>query len=879
MLELKEIKKDYISSNLKVEALKGVNLSFRQKEFVSIIGPSGCGKTTLLNIIGGLDKYTDGDLLINNMSTKTYTDKDFDIYRNHKIGFVFQNYNLIPHQTILENVELSLLISGESKHQRKKKAKEVLDLVGLKGLYNKKPNQLSGGQCQRVAIARAIVNNPQILLCDEPTGALDSETSIQVMDLLKEISLNCLVIMVTHNNELALKYSSRIITLKDGLVTNDTNPYKIDTNIRTKDDNVKLTARMNFFSALKLSLKNLLSKRKRTILTVIDASIGIIGVSSVLSISNGVTEFISNLENDMLSGNPIKISQSGYDYESLLGLLTTSEKSQIIKKDGYISIDNMLEYYSKKYNNVSNFKLNNEITNDYLDYINNMPTSYYNDIVYNYDIDVTNNIYTEYKDLLNSESNYYSLSHINNLYNEVLDNYDFKDISLISTTLSSKIFQLPNNYDYVLSQYDIITGHMPTKCNEMILVVSSNNTISDIMMSLLGYYSEEELINILNKCKDSSLENTNKDNFSYDEILNKNFIYYKNDDIYNYQEYSNCYYNYEYNANNLDKSKGYELKISGILRLKEDISYGTLSNGLYYTNDFVAKFRDDNKQSHITNYAKDKNINTVIMNGMPLKGIYYKYDYTIDNINIISTYGCLGTGTSIVSNLSNFIDSSSTYDDELKLEYYSLSLHNLGGGELPKKVYIYPLDFESKNLITNYLDVWNEEIDIIINNKLLTYTQRNTITYTDNLELIVNIVDELIDTITLMLIGFTSLSLIVSCVMIAIVIYVSVIERIKEIGVIRSLGGRKIDITNLFNAETFILGSFSGIIGIVFTFIIQIFVNIFINKYYGLNNMMKLSVNISITMILLSIILTMLSGLIPACFASRKNPSDALRCE
>ena len=532
MLKLVNIKKDYYVADLVVHALKGVNISFRNSEFVSILGPSGCGKTTLLNIIGGLDHYTDGDLQIDNITTKKYGDRDWDTYRNHRIGFIFQSYNLIPHQTILENVELALNISGIERNERIKRAKKALDEVGLAGQYNKKPNQLSGGQCQRVAIARALVNEPDILLADEPTGALDTQTSIQIMDLIKEISKKRLVIMVTHNPELAEKYSTRIIRLLDGEVIDDSNPVLDSEQLEVIEEVNTKKSKLGFWSAFKLSARNLKSKFKRTAMVCFAGSIGIIGVASVLSVSTGITGYIADMQDDMLSGNPITIERETYDISKLMDMAPSSSKQEIVNEaleKGYINVDKVVEMLVKTGNSIENIKVTNDINQQYVDFVNAMPEDYYSAIVSYYGIDVTNNIYTNmyFDDYTQEELT--SLSSILTKYMKMLENTQYKDLSSYLSILGDTFMQAPNNEDFILSQYDIVSdaskSKVATEADEIMIVIDKNDKLTDLLLAQLGYYTQDEFLNIVYKATEDSEYDSSKDKFkfSYDELIGKEF--------------------------------------------------------------------------------------------------------------------------------------------------------------------------------------------------------------------------------------------------------------------------------------------------------------------------------------------------------------------
>ena len=886
ILSLVGIKKDYkLGNNDLVHALKGVSINFRENEFVAILGPSGCGKTTLLNIIGGLDKYTDGDLIISGVSTKTYKDRQWDVYRNHRIGFIFQSYNLIPHQTVLENVELALTIAGLSKKERQEKAREVIDRVGLKGLYNKRPNQLSGGQCQRVAIARALVNEPEILLADEPTGALDTTTSTQIMDLIKEISSEKLVIMVTHNPDIANKYSTRIVNLLDGEIISDSNPLDSLSTIDNKqNDNWK--AKMKFRTAFRLSLRNLLSKLRRTILVCIAGSIGIVGVSTVLAVSAGVHNYIDSIQDDMLSGNPITITENSIDLQSMLGESSTRQKLEILQENGYVKVNSIVESLIKRSQTMNSYAISNDITKEYVDYVKAMPKENYKAIKFDYGFDVSNNIYAGWK--LNStyDEDVMSISSIINMYTSVLEMTDFKDYASYITQVTDNIMMAPNNKDYIESQYDMLKGKVATKKDEVMLVVNKNRQLTDILLAELGYYSQDEFIQIIYKNTDNENydENLDKEKFSYDELLNKELIYYPNDSIFtkNEGEYAEIR-PFNYKAYKDDTfNNGLNLKIVGILQPKDDISYGCLQSGLYYTEELSEYMKDINYESEITTYYKDKDISTITsgeyeMSGYKVQtGVTYKYKYYFNEVEYDNVTGYLGKVSAfdsiygMISSMISGLSGISTGKDS-NSKIYQITLRQLGGENIANSIYIYPNNFEDKYLVTSYLDKWNEEAEVDENKSIVKYN--------DNLEIIISLINNMIDMITYALIAFTALSLLVSTVMIGIITYVSVVERVKEIGVIRSLGGRKRDVSHLFNAETFIIGLVSGILGILITMLFALIINIIIGYVADINTIAIVRVNDAAIMIGVSIILTLISGLIPAQSAAKKDPVVALRTE
>lgn len=892
MLRLNDIKKTYVTGDLKVEALKGINLSFRSSEFVAILGPSGCGKTTLLNIIGGLDNYTSGDLLVGGKSTKEFKERDWDVYRNHRIGFVFQSYNLIPHQTILENVELALTIAGINKEERQKRAKEALDKVGLNGLYKKKPGQLSGGQCQRVAIARSLVNEPEILLADEPTGALDTETSIQIMDLMKEVAKDKLVIMVTHNPDLANKYATRIVRLLDGNVIEDTMPFSSEDEIKEVEkinaDNVEVKkekAKMSWWTAFKLSSKNLLSKLKRTILTCIAGSIGIVGISAVLAVSSGVSDYIVSMQDDMLSGNPITIEETTLDLTSLMRNLSTGDKLDIL--ENYANVDSLLEYVSKNLIGEDASVITNDINEEYINYLKAMPSEYYNAIDYNYGINVANNIYTDfqYDNEGQIESDTPSLTTILSMYKSLLEAQpEYQQFSSLIMSLISSMSQVLPNEEYIMSQYDLKYGKFPTQENELLLVLNKDQSIADLTLAQLGYYTQEEFLSL-------AMDNDPDDDllrFSYEELTNKKFYYYPNDSIFIENTNLGLLQPFDYVSYASDTSQTpLTLNVVGIVMPKEDLSYGCLSSGFYYTEALTNRMINDAKNSKIVQYANKQMELTgsedfyfgVTVQGTLIYKIgfsYHYYDFDLTNRVDVTQEQGLPAGNMSTSIFSSFIGNITTSGP---------SLRELGGYDLPNSIKIYPLSFEEKDLVTSYLDAWNRDGDLSYTNndgQLITLTKEerpNEITYSDPMELIITIINDMINIVTIALICFTALSLVVSCVMIAIITYVSVMERVKEIGVIRALGGRKKDVSNLFNAETIIIGATSGLFGIGVTYILSLIVNLVVDSLFNVFPIANLLWWQALIMLLVSILLTAISGFIPARSAAKKDPAVALRTE
>lgn len=943
MLRLSNITKTYKSGETTLQALKGISLSFRKNEFVSILGPSGCGKTTTLNIIGGLDKYTSGDLFIGGVSTKDFKDRDWDVYRNHRIGFIFQSYNLIPHQTVLGNVELALTISGISKKERIEKAKKALDKVGLSDKYYKLPNQLSGGQCQRVAIARALVNEPEILLADEPTGALDTETSLQIMELIKEISKEKLVIMVTHNPDLAYKYSTRIISLLDGEVESDTNPFseedeikecekiKLDTGYNEETAS-KEKAKMSLWTAIKLSAKNLFTKRKRTALVSLAGSIGIVGVSMVLAVSSGVQGYITSMQDDMLSGYPLTIAESSYDLNSLVNGSSSREAlTKLEVQDGKVNVNKMVEYLLEMSKNQQSMLVSNEIDERYVQFVNDMPSSYYSALSYDYGINPTNNIYTTFKTNKDGSESIQSLSSILENYKAVLDaTNDYKNLSTYIDMFANSIAQAPGNKDYILSQYDVLEGKVATKANEIMLVVSKKTETADVLFGEMGYYAQDEFLSLCYKAADETKQNENsnydeellKYRFTYEEILDKSFYYLPNDSVYTKNNVVGVSLKapYEYSYKLTDEeasSQGTELKVVGILRPKDSISYGCLSSGFYYTEAFTERYLNDNKNSEIANYIKNYNKKsdsdednesiqsgsiTTSTGGVEMNvemGVAYTLDYQYDSFDdgVKTTksgskrcfVGDSSQSTSIMSLIGSMMPGGSSSTGSI-YNLKTLSVRCVGGNLLPSQINIYPLNFDSKYLVTDYLDKWNAHEDITLSNgTIIPYENysidssgnplvRSEIKYTDTIGVMITLINTLINVVSISLICFTALSLVVSTVMIGIITYVSVVERIKEIGVIRALGGRKRDVSNLFVAETVIIGLGSGIFGIGITYVASAIVNICLYGMAGFN-VCALPASQAFIMIGVSVLLTLISGLFPARSAARKDPVVALRTE
>ena len=739
MLKLKNIKKEYQVADMKVEALKGINLCFRRNEFVSILGPSGCGKTTTLNIIGGLDHYTSGDLFINGRSTKEFKDRDWDVYRNHRIGFIFQSYNLIPHQTILGNVELALTISGVNKAERIEKAKKALDRVGLKGQYHKKPNQLSGGQCQRVAIARALVNEPEILLADEPTGALDTQTSIQIMDLISEIAKERLVIMVTHNPELAYKYSTRIIKLLDGNVLEDSNPYSEDdeakeileynNQLEANEIKIKEKAKMSLWTSFKLSARNLNSKFKRTFMVALAGCIGIVGVSTVLAVSNGVQNYIGDMENDMLSGNPVYITTSSLDYSSIMTGGISSNPNEINKEHDRTKI--FINSLVQTLVNMNGVTSTNKIGSEYMKFLEKMPDDACELIKYDYGYSIAPNIYTDFKTGDGIVHNM-SVSAIQATYASVLNNVE--ELSDYSSMISSVtvMSEIPSNAKYLSQQYEVLYledgltfEDVINDKNALIAVASKNsNTLNDLELAQYGYFSQELFLNYCYKVGNSKKYSKEPalqlpESLSYETLANKKFTWYPNDTVYTQgtsdeklgdkfyasaysdgtlsKETDSKYDNYKRNA--FEKTGDcVDLNVKCVIRLKDDLSYGCLtSGGLYYTNALSKHMRELNYNSEIATSARNSNDTLYNIE------LGYNFKFDGDSSKTLENYYLTSGNGAIMDYIAQFMGGSSSTN-----KVTSYTLNKLGGGDNPETVYFYCKDFAQKDKLTNYLDIWNK---------------------------------------------------------------------------------------------------------------------------------------------------------------------------
>ena len=856
MLKLIDIKKEYIMSSEVVHALKGVSITFRNTEFVSILGPSGCGKTTLLNIIGGLDRYSSGDLIINGVSTKKYKDKDFDTYRNHKIGFVFQSYNLISHLNVLSNVELALTLSGVSKSERRARAIDVLKRVGLEDQLYKKPNQMSGGQMQRVAIARALINDPEIILLDEPTGALDSKTSVEIMELIKEIASDKLVIMVTHNPELAEEYSSRIIKLRDGRVIDDSNPYEEENTLKSEEEISKTS--MSFFTALRLSFNNLLTKKGRTFLTAFAGSIGIIGIALILSLSNGVQSYIDGVEEDTLSSYPITIERDAVDFAGLLEEMMKMAQTDDDNDSGKIRSKNimndMLETMTsdKNSNNLERFKAYIDGNKEFLNNTSN--------IQYGYSLKI--NVYNED---INDE-----IVRVNP--NDIVDKMGLSNAFEMSSSVMSESYmntndvwqELYNDEELLNSQFEIVKGKMPSKYNEVALVVDSNDEISDYTLYALGYLDQDELIDNMNKLlKGEKVKASKEHSYDYDDFIGDKFKLVLNTDYYDKVNgiWTDKSDDEKYIKAMLEEKQ--ELEIVGIIKPTSSTNNVLMYGGIGYTDELTEYVVNQiHEQDIVKEQLENKDVNV----------------FTGTKFNKDEEFSLSSLSTSQQQYLMGL-------SDEEKLEFYEKykkyseatyesNLESLGYVDLenPSIINIYAKDFDSKEKVADLIEDYNKDVKA-------SGDEEDIINYTDLVGVMMSSVKKIINMISYVLIAFVAVSLVVSSIMIGIITYISVLERTKEIGILRSLGASKKDISRVFNAETFIVGLISGLIGIGVTILITIPANIIVYNLTDVENIAVLPMVGGLILVVISVVLTLIAGLIPSKIASRKDPVEALRTE
>ncbi|MBQ6104338.1 MAG: ABC transporter ATP-binding protein/permease [Lachnospiraceae bacterium] len=910
MLVLQNITKDYPVGDETVHALKGVSLSFRESEFVAILGPSGCGKTTLLNIVGGLDRYNDGDLIINGRSTKEYSAKDWDAYRNHSIGFVFQSYNLIPHQTVLKNVELALTLSGVSKSERRKRAVEVLEKVGLGDQLNKKPNQMSGGQMQRVAIARAMVNNPDILLADEPTGALDTETSIQIMDLLKEISKTKLVIMVTHNPDLADQYATRTVKLLDGKITGDSMPVT-----ETVDEEAGKKANrtsMSFFTALSLSLTNLMTKKARTFLTAFAGSIGIIGIALILSLSNGVQEYIDRVQEETLSTYPLMIQQQTADTSALLSaLLGVRNSDSEVHEDGRIYSSNAMGEMMNallseiKINDLESFKKFLESNDEIKELVS--------DIKYTYTCEP--NIYMKdtskgviqlnpstimsamYSAMGASESTVSEFSSMSSMYG--------------SAATMSVFTELLDNEELMHSQYDLIAGKWPAEWNEVLLIVDDNNEISDFALYSIGLKDPTEVEGKIRRMFLGEKIESEKISFSYDDLLALTFRLVIPADYFTYNTVSRQWESRQNDETYMkellfDPEKSAEIRVVGIVRPDEEAVATSANGAIGFTKKLTEYIVNESAKREIVKQQL-ADPDTDVFTGIPFEKTKeltpeeIRAEF-IANLDVMSETE--RAQTEMMFKMMIETDDTGAFDqlkqamaagqefsladfinalpDEMLLSLskssgqkttkntYDTNMMLLGYARLenPYMISIYPKDFKAKDRITEIIKEYNASVP-----------EETKIEYTDFIALLMSSVSTIINAITYILIAFVAISLIVSSIMIGIITYISVLERTKEIGILRSIGASKRDISRVFNAETMIIGFVSGALGILVTVLLNIPINIIIHHFVDISRLSRLPILGAVILIVISICLTLIAGLIPSRIAAKKDPVTALRSE
>lgn len=888
MLELNRIVKNYKVGDTEIHALKGISVKFRENEFVSVLGQSGCGKTTLLNIIGGLDQYTSGDLIINGKSTKQYKDKDWDTYRNHSIGFVFQSYNLIPHQTVLSNVELALTLSGVSKAERRKRATEALEKVGLGDQLNKKPNQMSGGQMQRVAIARALVNEPDILLADEPTGALDSETSLQIMELLKEIAKDKLIIMVTHNPELAEKYSTRIIRLLDGEIIDDTLPY--DGTEETKKESAekpavfKKKASMSFWTALSLSMNNLMTKKGRTFMTAFAGSIGIIGIALILSLSSGAQDYIDRVQEETLSSYPLTIEGTSIDMTTMMTtMMSMAQGNGEDFDEGKIYPQNVMTtmmeamFAEISSNDLESFKVFLESgESDIQNLVSDIKYSYSTPLTI-YKADTSDGVYR-----VNPTSVYDSmgLSHMSEM-NKMYE-------SSMSMGMFSMWRELISKEEILNSQYEVLAGHMPENYNEVILVVNKYNQVTDYTLYSLGILDDSELSDAVQRTIDGeTVEEINSvESIDFNELLGLKFKLFINPDYYA-----------EENGVWVDKSgdsifmteqinNSEEIEIVGIVRPSDNTAASSEIGSIGYKSELMTHLINKVNDSEIVKKQKG-NPDVDVFTGIefPTEEEEEQPPMTMEDIQAYIMTLDPETQQTVMGQLAQAQEMGMT-DEQIAKAFaeqlagpstdatYDGNLALLGVSDLanPSSINIYPKDFESKELITDIIDDYNKRMDDAGKDEMC-------IQYSDIMGIMMNSVTTIIDAISYILIAFVAISLVVSSIMIGIITYISVLERTKEIGILRSIGASKRDISRVFNAETLIVGFAAGAIGIIVTLLLNIPINMIITYLTDVHDLCHLPPVGGAVLVVISMALTLIAGLIPSRVAAKKDPVTALRTE
>ena len=895
MLKLTDIVKSYSSGSARVEALKGINIEFRENEFVSILGPSGCGKTTMLNIIGGLDRYDSGDLSINQKSTKKFKDGDWDAYRNHSIGFVFQNYNLIPHQSVLSNVELALTLSGVSKSERRKRAADVLEKVGLGDQLRKKPNQMSGGQMQRVAIARALVNNPEILLADEPTGALDSETSVQIMELLKEIAKEKLVIMVTHNPELAEKYSSRIVRLLDGVIIDDTNPYHPGEYTATKTEATdaakkkrksrKEKTSMSMLTAFSLSLNNLMTKKGRTLLTAFAGSIGIIGIALILSLSNGFQLYIDKAQEDTLSSYPLTIQKESVDLSVMIATLqeqnsgeTDHDKDKIYSSTVMADLMNTM-IADAKTNNLAKFKKFIE-----QDENGRKMSDYTSAIQYSYDAPLN---------VFNADTSSGVVQVNPSTVMEKMMPEQASSSSMLSPNANNFWCELLQNQTLLESQYDILAGRWPQAYNEVIIAVTEKNEISDVELYSLGLKDQKEVDESMRKIMSGEQADIKQLCFTYEELLDLRFKLLLSPELYAKDPVTGTWKNLREDEILLKKAvdNGTDIKVVGIVRPNPDAASASISGVIGYTHELMEYVIDKTNDSELVR-AQKADPDTDVFTGLPFEkdeepanqpdlsamtpeqAAQYQQEAEQKQKQMDEYIATLPEETqqylaslsqeeraALIAGYMQQAQPKTTYQENLT----KLGVANM---EDPSIIRLYPIDFESKENIEQIISDYNKD-----------KPEEEQISYSDIVGIMMNSISTIINMISYVLIAFVSISLVVSSIMIGIITYISVLERTKEIGILRSIGASKKDISRVFNAETLIIGFVSGALGIGTTLLLNIPINMLIKSLSGISNVSRLPWNGAVVLVFISMTLTLIAGLIPSGLAAKKDPVVALRTE
>ncbi len=912
MLILKNIIKDYVAGDTTVRALNDVSINFRESEFVSILGPSGCGKTTMLNIIGGLDRYTSGDLIINGRSTKTFKDKNWDTYRNHSVGFIFQSYNLIPHQTVLANVELALTLSGVSKKARKERAIEALKQVGLGDHIYKKPNQMSGGQMQRVAVARALINNPDIILADEPTGALDSETSLQIMELLKEISKDKLIIMVTHNPDLAYEYSNRIIKVSDGKVVDDSNPFIPEENDK-KTEKVKAREEkkkgkkpsMSLVTAFGLSLRNLGTKRGRTFLTALAGSIGIIGIALVIALSTGIQNYVDKVQNDTLMAYPMSVERESINTDNIMNAMmgmsqeileSDNEEDKVYVNDMLTQMINTFVAQSSS-NNIESFKKYIEDNREAFDALCNDIQFKYTTPLNIYKADTSNGVVKVNPNTAMTDMTSSMMSGME----------DFMSSSMIDSWV-----ELIGDTEVISKQYDIIHGRLPVEKHEVVLMVDGNNEINELMLYALGIKDQKELsTNLMNAIANSEELQTAEDVYTFEEICDMRFKLVLNSDYMKKDAETGLWKDMSANTAYVEKlvEKGLELEIVGILRPKKDNVLSVGTGGIGYMStlmDYALEQTEKSQvvQEQLNNPDKDVisglefmnlGINDFDLVDIDMSLIDMSYLNITPFMSMVESIDLSEIDITDMSSLFNFGDMSNLQkklmegylNDEqviaLKQAYidtinaqcsYKNTMETLGyqPAETPTSIYFYPKSFEAKDELNAMISFYNDRVTS-------DGHPEHSISLTDPIGALLSSVTKIIDIVTYVLVVFVAVSLVVSSVMIGIITYISVLERTKEIGILRSIGASKGDISRVFNAETISIGLTSGVLGILCTLLLEIPINLLLNHLTNTGAAAQLPFNAAVILICISVFLTFIAGLVPSKFAAKKDPVEALRTE